>query len=536
MAGSEYYDHTSYPTTGAAGSSSALRAELDLIEAGFGKLPDLSGNGGKLVRVNAGATALEAYDSGTITTNTTLNVPAAYATLAAAFTYLRTKTIAPGVTVTISIAAGTHDYSGASVSMNHPQGDQIRVVGAGSGSTVLTWLGTATGIDALTVTDGNVLGYIDALHITRTAHAGSSISTGLLANNAAAIICGSDIKVSNHYYGTAARYGSYIKYDSNEVDGAGDVGIWAYVGSTVDCSSAIVTNTADPLQSLGFGIQAEYGSTINCDSASSSGNKIAGIASLSGSTVRAPSATANTNTGSGLFARDGGVIEAIGATANNNTRYGIEEYTSGRVVDGTANVTTITRTGNTLGARLAVAVLNADSTLGARVHASSGALRIDTSDTSSVYFNTSNGGALEVADNGAASTGVLRIGPATAALSDQVTLDFTHGTTANVGARYRAKGTGAHFFSTDSGSAIQFEIFHTAGANRRVQVSGSNGGNPRINVSGGSLDVASAVVFTNQTVGTTVGAAGAASALPANPLGYLTTSINGTTCKIPYYN
>ena len=55
-----YYDSTGYPSTGAAGSSSSMRSELDLVEAGFNKLPTLSGNGGKLVGVNAGATALEA--------------------------------------------------------------------------------------------------------------------------------------------------------------------------------------------------------------------------------------------------------------------------------------------------------------------------------------------------------------------------------------------------------------------------------------------------------------------------------------------
>lgn len=63
MAGSEYYNHTTYPSTGAAGSSAALRAELDLIEAGFGKLPDLSGNGSKIVAINSGATAMEAIST-----------------------------------------------------------------------------------------------------------------------------------------------------------------------------------------------------------------------------------------------------------------------------------------------------------------------------------------------------------------------------------------------------------------------------------------------------------------------------------------
>ncbi len=42
--------------------------------------------------------------------------------------------------------------------------------------------------------------------------------------------------------------------------------------------------------------------------------------------------------------------------------------------------------------------------------------------------------------------------------------------------------------------------------------------------------------LTGATTGTTVGAAGGASSLPATPLGYLTLSINGASVKIPYYN
>lgn len=61
MAASEYYQHGTFPSTGAFGSSSAMRAELESIETGISaKLPDLSGNGSKIVAVNAGATALEA--------------------------------------------------------------------------------------------------------------------------------------------------------------------------------------------------------------------------------------------------------------------------------------------------------------------------------------------------------------------------------------------------------------------------------------------------------------------------------------------
>jgi hypothetical protein len=61
MAISEWYDHTTFPATRASLSSSAMRSELAAIQNGISaKLPDLSGNGGKLVAVNAGATALEA--------------------------------------------------------------------------------------------------------------------------------------------------------------------------------------------------------------------------------------------------------------------------------------------------------------------------------------------------------------------------------------------------------------------------------------------------------------------------------------------
>lgn len=58
-----YYDHGSFPSAGSLGSSAAMRAELDLIEAGFAKLPTLSGNANKVVTVNGTATGLLATDA-----------------------------------------------------------------------------------------------------------------------------------------------------------------------------------------------------------------------------------------------------------------------------------------------------------------------------------------------------------------------------------------------------------------------------------------------------------------------------------------
>lgn len=53
-----YYTASGKPAQSASGSSEDIRDEFALIEAGFAKMPTLSGNGGKMVIVNAGATAL----------------------------------------------------------------------------------------------------------------------------------------------------------------------------------------------------------------------------------------------------------------------------------------------------------------------------------------------------------------------------------------------------------------------------------------------------------------------------------------------
>lgn len=55
----DFYNHGGYPATGSAGTSASARAEFDAIMAGFDKQPTLAGNALRLVRVNAGATALE---------------------------------------------------------------------------------------------------------------------------------------------------------------------------------------------------------------------------------------------------------------------------------------------------------------------------------------------------------------------------------------------------------------------------------------------------------------------------------------------
>lgn len=54
----DFYDHSTYPSLGAPPSSAAMRAELDLIEAGFDKMPTMTGNGDEVIVVNSAGTAL----------------------------------------------------------------------------------------------------------------------------------------------------------------------------------------------------------------------------------------------------------------------------------------------------------------------------------------------------------------------------------------------------------------------------------------------------------------------------------------------
>ena len=60
----DYYNPSGTPSQGGTGSSSNIRAEFNTVRAGFDKLPGLTGNGGKLVKVNAGATALDVAVAG----------------------------------------------------------------------------------------------------------------------------------------------------------------------------------------------------------------------------------------------------------------------------------------------------------------------------------------------------------------------------------------------------------------------------------------------------------------------------------------
>ena len=71
-----FYNHGSFPSTGSAATSASMRAELDLVTAGFDKMPTLSGNADYFVVVNNTGTGLTATNTlpGFTATDTTFFV------------------------------------------------------------------------------------------------------------------------------------------------------------------------------------------------------------------------------------------------------------------------------------------------------------------------------------------------------------------------------------------------------------------------------------------------------------------------------
>ncbi|WP_242217956.1 hypothetical protein [Shinella zoogloeoides] len=284
--------------------------------------------------------------------NRTINVPADYPTIRAAWDSLAKTRIAAGVTVTIKVADGVHEPPGT---VHHPDGGRIQIIGnvTDPDACVVKPVGLPTD-SGIHVRGGNSLGLLDGFTIDLDAKAQSTHShTGILASQGGNIICGPNIRVNNWYYGIAARDGGDVFCRYAHVSNAGDVGVWAFVGGCVDAQFATVEGVSDNINGYGYGFQAEYGGTLDCSNAVATTCRNAGIAALSGGKVRALGANSSNNVGSGVLSREGGHVQHSGGTANNNGRWGWEEIGSGTIYAATS-----TRTGNVLGPRMPVMFLN----------------------------------------------------------------------------------------------------------------------------------------------------------------------------------
>jgi hypothetical protein len=119
------------------------------------------------------------------------------------------------------------------------------------------------------------------------------------------------------------------------------------------------------------------------------------------------------------------------------------------------------------------------------------------------------------------------------------------GNDANIDMSLQSKGAGNVQLTTNWGT-LQVNVAHQASAVNYLDLKGgATTFRPTITATGTDANVALALAqkgtaimqWTGQTVGTAIGAAGGAAALPATPLGYITISLNALgNVRIPYYN
>ncbi len=175
----DYYNHGGYPATRSAGTSSLARAEFAALAAAFDKLPTMSGNGLKLVRVNAGGTALESTSSlDGIAIGSTTPAAGAFTTLSATGNVTLGDAAGDTLTIngtavaipnglnfdsgTLAIDSSTNRVGVGTASPSH----RLHVTNTSDSGAVIRVANTGTGATSLTQTNGGLWLTAQAMNTT----------------------------------------------------------------------------------------------------------------------------------------------------------------------------------------------------------------------------------------------------------------------------------------------------------------------------------------------------------------------------------
>lgn len=257
----EYFTHSGYPVTRAQGDSSSMRAQLAAIAAGFDKMPALSGNALRLVRVNAGATALESVNTidGIVIGGTT---PAAGTFTTLSTTGNVTLGNAGGDTLTVNPSAVTW-VNNPTHSGNHTFSGGVSVSGQAT-FTGDTLIGNATG-DTLTVA-GATINWTG-----NPTHSGNHTFSGTVSMSNTLAVTGAMTSVSTARF-NGAEYGSLgvrqggvyggIGANSNNddfvIENSGNAGITILTPNT----AVAALNFGDPESNVSFRLVASHSTNV----------------------------------------------------------------------------------------------------------------------------------------------------------------------------------------------------------------------------------------------------------------------------------
>lgn len=363
--------------------------------------------------------------------------------------------IEKGATVVLKLLAGTHVVF-SSLDLNHPFGSRIQLIGdpTASADQVIIQLDNtisfgSLNFDLFTSSYGNTWGLLDNFTIS-----GKGLGTGVWSTNnyaaikasyGATINLGSNINISDWYYGLYADYGSVINAPSVDINNCG-IGVYANNGSHITITEATLSNNKITDNDSGYGVLADNGSQINCSGSTSTGNYIAGFASFSNSQLKALGCKGNNNLRSGFLAKQHGEIAAyeyqnsLGSTvttqAKNNGIYGFEAIEGGAVYYGELSDPIATQNNTRVNSYVSTTT-NGTSAL---VSSSQGKLIVGTQDANSVVFSTQfYNQHLEISDIGATTTSRLKVSGGN---STKTPFLSAEGNSANIDFSIKAKGTG----------------------------------------------------------------------------------------------
>ena len=136
------------------------------------------------------------------------------------------------------------------------------------------------------------------------------------AGSSASVMPGKGVKNAGNT-GIYAHSGSTINANSANASGAGTYGIYAFSSSTINANSANASGVGT------YGILAHSSSTINANSANASGAGNTGIYAFLGSTINANSANASEAGNTGIYAQLCSTINANSANASEAGNTGI---------------------------------------------------------------------------------------------------------------------------------------------------------------------------------------------------------------------
>jgi hypothetical protein len=323
-----------------------------------------------------------------ITSDLTLNVPSQYSTIQAALNSIRDAFIPNNVYVTIQVASGTYTHT-SQITISHPCGSQIKIVGANPVTTTLTGVGTITGSagnwsvplqvqsasgiavgDFVIVRDTTGTGDHYALRgvwevtgvsgntvTVKNTHRKSSfpsftvsggtvvaLKTILKFNGCSGIVV---YDATLGYLNNVAIVGNLTsntrgiaagKTTETQVRESGgvvvcgsNVGMSSFANGLYTCSGTIFAQGVASSGNASSGFFAAYSGSIYASYATASGNSSYGFyAGLSGS-INASYATASGNSSYGFYAVHSGSINASYATASGNNNHGFFAAYSGSI-------------------------------------------------------------------------------------------------------------------------------------------------------------------------------------------------------------